>query len=80
MVNPVTVQSTAPVVAAPGAGRQANHDVEPPSGAPTAPSPVAAEPETEFAVARLRRLRERGLLTAHEFEIALDRVTGTPIS
>ena len=30
----------------------------------------------DMAAERLRRLLERGLLTEHEFEIAMDRVTG----
>jgi len=40
------------------------------------PAPLALDREFDLAAERLRRLRERGLLTEHEFEIAMDRVTG----
>jgi hypothetical protein len=77
MATSVTAQTAANVVAARVAARQAcDREREPTSGVYTAPSPLASDPELETAAERLRSLRERGLLTAHEFEVALDRVTG----
>jgi hypothetical protein len=81
MSTSATPDSTATVVAARVAGRLARQGgCDATSGAAIALAPHAYDPEMEDAVDRLRRLRDRGLLTAHEFEIALDRVTGRAIS
>jgi hypothetical protein len=76
MATSVTAQTAANVVAARVARQACDREREPTSGVHTAPSPLASDPELETAAERLRSLRERGLLTAHEFEVALDRVTG----
>ena len=57
-----------------GAGAEANTPDE--STEPAEPATLALDREFALAAERLRRLRERGLLTEHEFEIAMDRVTG----